>query len=108
MDEILKLFSSSVPSDWWKALAFIFAGAFLLLLWRLIKAFISFAKKWFEKQEQDHIEMQKDIVDIKDGMREFKDDLKDLVAVNKMHEWRISAAERDVRELRGKPSVDYE
>lgn len=92
MDEIVNILTKVVPPDWWRVLAFLFAGALLTILYKGVAAFIAFAKKWLDRQEGDHKIMREDIDQV-------RSDLKDLVAVNKMHEWRLTTAEADIVKL---------
>lgn len=86
MEEIIKhIISSSTPEEMWKPMGLLIACAFLLLLSHLIKQFIAATRKNLDALSVD--------------MADIKRDLSDLVGVSKLHEYRISEAEDDIKVL---------
>lgn len=86
MEEIIKhIISNSTPEEMWKPIGLIIACAFLTLLSHLVKQFITAIRKNLDALSVD--------------MAEVKNDLSDLVGISKLHEYRISEAEDDIKSL---------
>lgn len=94
MEEIIKqIISSSTPEEMWKPVGLLIACAFLLLLSHLVKQFIAATRKNLEALSVD--------------MTSIKKDLSDLVVVSKLHEYRITEAEDDIKSLQEVKMVKY-
>lgn len=86
MEEIIKyIISNSTPDEMWKPVGLLIACGFLLLLSHLIKQFITAIRKNLDVLSAD--------------MADVKKDLAYLVGISKLHEYRITEAEDDIKSL---------
>lgn len=89
-------FAAVIPQWFWFLTS---SGMLGILTWGVIR----FIKKMDESHEKTEARFDK----IHEGFDKVNDNLNKLISENRLHGYRITAAEREIAHLTGRPRVEY-